>query len=203
VRSEPLTHGLSESMPVRAIRVSSSRAVSSLSRRKAHRPLVSQTRTPGSYPSCSAASAPCGKRTNQWAPGLSRSGEPWGIWGVRGIWGCSNDCPPSPTSPIGGSEPVHWRPSVLHRTDESTRADPDPGPRLRHRGFEHWLTRATSASRAEEAWAVGQGAAREITCHGGHCLHGTCHIQRRVHGPWSPRSWRRSRHPLHQSQRSL
>ncbi len=30
--------------------------------------------------------------------------------------------------------------SSLHLTDESALADPDPGPRLRHRGYEHWLT---------------------------------------------------------------
>jgi hypothetical protein len=50
VRSVPLANGPSESMPVRAIRVSGSRAVSCLSQRKAPRPLVSQTRTPESYP---------------------------------------------------------------------------------------------------------------------------------------------------------
>jgi hypothetical protein len=34
---------------------------------------------------------------------------------------------------------IRARSSVIHLT-ESARADPDPGPRLRHRGFEHWPT---------------------------------------------------------------
>jgi hypothetical protein len=60
VRSVPWAHGPSESMPVRAIRVSGSRAVSSLSQRKAPRPIVSQTRTPSTPPvgRCSAAEQP-------------------------------------------------------------------------------------------------------------------------------------------------
>ncbi len=43
--------------------------------------------------------------------------------------------------------------------------------------------RATSASRADGARAVGPGTARETTCHGGHCLHGACHVVTAVTSP--------------------
>jgi hypothetical protein len=120
VRSVPWAHGPSESMPVRAIRVSGSRAVSCLSQRKAPRPLVSQP-----VGRCSAASVPRGRRTNKRAPGLMTSG----YQGIRGL------CHRLPCIADLSHRRIRARSSDLHLTDESARADPDQGPRLRHRGL--------------------------------------------------------------------
>jgi hypothetical protein len=118
--------------PVRVISVNGSRAVSCLRQLEIRtlRQLVSQTRTPESYTpvgSCSAALGPRGRLANWWTHGLMTSGHQ----GIRG------QCHWLPCTTELSHCLIRARSSVLHLTNESARAYPYPGPRLR---FKHLPT---------------------------------------------------------------
>ncbi len=60
----------------------------------------------------------------------------------------SRDCPASPASGLHHPCRARARPAALHRATSPPGADPDPGQRLRHRGYEHWPTNGTKLTAA-------------------------------------------------------